>query len=441
MTALAGARRNLLLAGALLWLAAFALRLDAVWRAPAPVGGDARDYDRLARHLATGEGFCLRKGKPTSYRPPFYPVFVSAVYGLSGPSPRVVGAVEAAIGAAVVILLVVVARWAISPMAGTIAGLVSCVYPTAVEVYFGPGTLYSETLYSALISATQSMLIAWWVTAQRRWLVTAGALLGLGALTKAGALLLPVFLVPACLAAPIGTFRRRATDGVVLVAVALACVLPWTVRNAWVHSAFVPVSTNLGLSLYWSNNLQVRGDKQRPASFDPRDYEGLSEVEQSREMTRRAWNELRAQPERIPWLLLGKWIRLFDPSFTFGRETATRFNLWYVWLLPFAMAGLWWGLRNGEASQRAIAWTSLAITAHYSLTLLAFHGAVRYRFWFEPAGLLVALVGLNEALRRWPAHARWGAVIWLLLCALTSWWWPVVRPWLGAGLRIAIGEW
>jgi hypothetical protein len=53
----------------------------------------------------------------------------------------------------------------------------------------------------------------------------------------------------------------------VLVAVAVLTVAPWTIRNAIVMDAFIPVSTQLGSALAGTYNDEAMEDRENPASW------------------------------------------------------------------------------------------------------------------------------------------------------------------------------
>ena len=110
-------------------------------------------------------------------------------------------------------------------------------------VLFG-ASLVSEPLYAAL--ETAAMAAALRARRERHhplgWALATGALGGAAALTRpAGLVLLPALALVALPRARAGRARLGAALAVVLAGVAV--VTPWTVRNARVLHAFVPVST------------------------------------------------------------------------------------------------------------------------------------------------------------------------------------------------------
>jgi 4-amino-4-deoxy-L-arabinose transferase-like glycosyltransferase len=233
---------------------------------------DARDYDRAARSIASGEGWPLSHGRATTFRPPAYPVLLAGVYKATGVArasqhdrvvpARILGIV---VGTLIVALIGVVAwqlwgrRVALLAMAG------GAVYFPLILV---GASVMSEPLFAALLLGALAAAIQHRRSTHHwRWVVVAGVLAGLTCLTRANAL---VLLLPLALAVwtvrPRFTVRALAAPAL-LVLLALLTVSPWTIRNALTFHRFIPVSTQLGSTLAGTYNDQARLDKENPASW------------------------------------------------------------------------------------------------------------------------------------------------------------------------------
>lgn len=258
--ALAGEHRWALLAGLL--LVGLVLRVGLVLdSSPYPLAGDAWDYDRHARVLldthrypSTWDG---PDGGPTASRPPLYPFFLAAVYGVVGQSHGVEAArlVQAALGTAIVGLIGLIAWQLWGRPVALIAIAMGAVFPPLISV---GATLMSEALFLFLELAACAAVLQHRRSAHRlRWAVVAGLLCGLAALTRSvgPALIAPLALL---LIGPSGIApRARLAPALTLLAVTAATVAPWTVRNAIVIDAFVPVSTQGGHTLAGALNASV----------------------------------------------------------------------------------------------------------------------------------------------------------------------------------------
>jgi len=408
-------------AAVLLVVVSFGVRLWASRGAQLPPRRDAGEYDAVAQHLAAGEGFLDEHGRRSSFRPPLYPFFLSLIYRACGHSYPAVALVESLLGAVTVLLLAGIALEAFGSRAALLTGALAAVYPSMTFLYFGPGSLCNETFFIALLSVFLLLMQRFGHSESPRMLIASGALLGLCALTKASSMFLILFVAGFLFWRPRGgepqkDYRRSAARFLLFFLLpAVLVILPWTIRNGFVHRAFVPISTNGGLSLYWSNNLERRGLQGQPSTLDWSEMAGMSEVEMSAHLTSKAIEELKAQPGRIPKLLVRKEMMLFDPSYTaqWSREDRPiRYNAIYVWAFPLFLYGLLWGLRQGNPRQKHLAGLGLCIIAYFMAITLVFHGDVRYRAQFEAVMVLLAGAGMEQLLAQWGGRAAAGLGVW-----------------------------
>jgi hypothetical protein len=216
--------------------------------------------DRIARGKGYIEGFT---GQVTSYYPPGYPWFLGIVNTvlrhtpLSDDLPLMGGLVQAAIGAAGVALGAVIARRMVGPIAGIVAAFGLALYPNLV---FHTGVLLSETLYNFLFMAFLFVLLVrpWpsGLTAPR--IAGAAVLLGLAILVRPiSVAILPVLAIVWWV--QVRDWRTVLRWTGITIAVVIACILPWTIRNAIRMHAFVPISTNTGDNLCIGHSPQATG--------------------------------------------------------------------------------------------------------------------------------------------------------------------------------------
>jgi hypothetical protein len=261
-----GRRRAAALAAALLLLA-LGVRLLAVAATPdyRPVAGkDDRDYDRHACWVAThgappqrlppfpgGPGGCApgrgeRFGLKTAYRPPLWPIALGGAYALDPGHRWTGGRVEqAVIGTVVVALTGAIAAEVWGAGVGLAALALAAVF---LPLVLDGASLISEPLFVALeLGAVLAVLRS---RGRLRWAIAAGVLLGLASLARSDG---PILLLP--LLAP---FWRRPAAAIALVASAALVIAPWTVRNAVVLRAFVPISTEAGVTLLGTYNQASR---------------------------------------------------------------------------------------------------------------------------------------------------------------------------------------
>jgi 4-amino-4-deoxy-L-arabinose transferase-like glycosyltransferase len=199
---------------------------------------------------------------PTAYRPPGFPLLLAVAHALAGGT---IGdrLAQCAVGVALVALVGIVATRLFDRRTALVAMTLAALSP--VLVVFG-SSLISEPLFTTLVlAAVAAALRVRAAPPATGWAVLAGIAAGAAALTRSqGLLLLPAVALIA--------WRPRAWAGpLAVVLAAIAVVAPWTVRNAEVLHAFVPVSTETGNTLAGTYNDLSANDRAAPAAWrDPR---------------------------------------------------------------------------------------------------------------------------------------------------------------------------
>lgn len=248
------ARRQWIIPGSILLLA-LAARVAYVLATPGyKMLHDDHAYDRVALGIARTGAYPDVGGHATAYRPPGFTYLLGAVYAITGSGhARVIAArlVQALLGVVIVALL--------GALAGRLLGRRAAIWTMVLTAAYVPlvaaGTsLLSEPLTIALELGAILAVLAWRRDGRWRWVVAAGALTGTMALCRSNA-----FVVIIALAVGVATVGRRLRPGglkagSVLVLSAAAVISPWTIRNAVVLHAFIPVSDELGGTLAGTYN-------------------------------------------------------------------------------------------------------------------------------------------------------------------------------------------
>ena len=258
---------------------------------------DARDYELHAQSVALGEGYSrhVAYGRPTAFRPPGYPYFLAGVYKLAGVERAPSGerihtarVAQAYVGAAAVALIGLLAALLWGPLTALVATALGAVYVPLITV---GGSVMSEPLFVVAMLAAVIAAVGYRRSRHRyRYAVLAGVLAGLAILTRANAIIL---LAPLAFAVWDGrprSARRSLGPPAALIAAALLTLTPWTIRNAEVLHAFVPVSTQLGSSLAGTYNDMARTDPVNPGA-----WRSIKHVPQYASL----WRTVRATPEPV----------------------------------------------------------------------------------------------------------------------------------------------
>ena len=232
---------------------------------------DAFDYDRHGRSIAVGAGYpqsqYVADGGPTAIRGPAYPYLLGAAYAVAGPVPDAGRMLDALLGGVVVVLVGLLARAIWGDRIALVAAALTAIFPPLVTL---SQELMTETLFLALIlAAALAVLRSRRAGLSLRWAAAAGALCGLGALTRSPG---PVLIIPIA----VGLLARRPWAGLRTLAppaVAIACMIivmtPWTLRNVVEFGRFVPVTTSSGFALAGTYNDQSLTGDDRAAWQNP----------------------------------------------------------------------------------------------------------------------------------------------------------------------------
>ncbi|MER3522631.1 MAG: hypothetical protein C4326_00835 [Ignavibacteria bacterium] len=250
----------------ILMLAAFILRLAGI--APLHAAGytaDEKEYISLATKLASGERFQDSNGD-YSTKAPLFPLLLSWLMRVFGSGLLMPHLLHATLGAMIVLLGYHLSRTATAdaPQALVTAGIVA-LYPGLV-VY--SGVLQTETLYIVFV------LLSFVLWEKMRKVISPMEALGMGVAAALAALTRAVVVgfFPLMLLLLLWLERKAWKKMVPAVGVALAawCIVlaPWTVRNANVHNAFVPVSSWGGVSLLLGNNPYATGTWSTRPGFE-----------------------------------------------------------------------------------------------------------------------------------------------------------------------------
>lgn len=379
---------------------------------------DARDYDAHARSIAIGDGFSERlTGKPTAFRPPGYPYLLGGAYRVFGVErnadgdrirvARTLGAVLGTLGVALIGMLAV-------QLVGHKAGLVAM----GLAAVYVPAILVSEAIMSEQLFVV--LMLAALVTAihQRRsagryaFALLAGVLAGLAVLTRANGLVLLVPLVLAVWAAPRRSWRSAGPPAV-LVAVALATVAPWTIRNAVELHAFVPVTTQLGWALAGTYNDDARDDEVNPGSwrslrrvpeYKPlvANFPTVPEIVMERRLSRAGREFIGRHPSYLATVAYWNTRRLLDvASWQWSRHTASTISVGPGWanagvvsFWSFAALALVGATRRAARRVPRFVWT-LPLTMYLSVVFLAAE-TPRYRAPIDPFIVLLAAIAVTQ---------------------------------------------
>ena len=390
---------------------------------------DQHSYQALAQALLGGRGYSFDTAwypgftpahTPTAHWSFLYPLYLAGVYLLSGVHPLAARLVQALLAGGLATWLVYrLGKALFNPTVGVAAAGLSAFY---LYFIFYDATLMTEPFFicavlGLLLLGLQMSGLAQDAARPRDQAPALWEWALLGGLAGAAALLRQtiLFWLPVQLAWMVWRLWREKVKGALpgalaSLGVALLVILPWTVRNARVYHAFLPLNSNAGYALYSANHPDhgVRFDQDYAAPL-PEDLlaKNLNEAQWNAELTRRGLEFMFQDAGRYARLTLNKATVFFN--FGFSLESSLASNLMrvgsYGLYLPFFVLGL--VLSWQERRRAAIIYLFALLFA--GLHLLSWASA-RYRLPIDAALMpfaALALITLVNRLRRYlPARFK-----------------------------------
>jgi 4-amino-4-deoxy-L-arabinose transferase-like glycosyltransferase len=410
---------------------AVGLRVLYAWLAVGPGArpfSDPAEYDTVAWNLVRGAGFALEGAAgpyPTAFVPPVLPWLTSLLYRAVGHQYFAAVLLVAVIGGLLPLVLAAFGTRMFGSPTGRLAGWLATVHPLLV---FFSGYLLTETPFCVTLLLALLLTAEWVKTPRPGRAFGAGVAWGLASLTRPTALALPV-LAAAWAWLPLGLTvpTRGRLHQVAMLMLGLALTVgPWTLRNAVVLHAFVPVTTGAGQALLDSNNpgawdeSAARGGAAGALRTEllRTEYRGLPEAEVDVRARARAIAFLREHARDWPAMAatkLARFWRLRAEAGTTGSWQAagsplTRLLrlldpllLWSLLTLPLALWGAAMSLRGPRRWFQSL---SLWVILYFTALAVVFFGSLRMRLPVEPLIVLFAAAGLDDLVRRARARRR-----------------------------------
>lgn len=296
------------------------------WAGWSPLlNGDAEDYQSLATQLATTGAYSSASGELISLRPPLYPAIVAAIYQVAGiQNDAAVRAVQALVSLVTVWFVYRLGLLVYSRRIALWAAGITCFYP-ALLAY--ANVLLSETWFTFFAIGFAWSVLEGVHRERIRWLIAAGAFLGLAALTRSIMLL---FVPPLALyllwVFPSSWTRRILAAAVPLVVFALI-VAPWAIRNTRLQETLTIIDVMGGRNAMMGNY-----------EFTPTERSWATITDVTGE---RAWHQVLAREAggkplgtqgQLDKQALAHGIRfvLANPGITLKRDVVKFFNFWQL---------------------------------------------------------------------------------------------------------------
>ncbi len=358
------------------------------------------EFGFIARFIVQGHGFSYGgPHMPSAFMPPGYPLLLAAMIYAFGDTPLaflLLALLQAAFGVLLVYLvyLLTFEIYGFESIACASAAL-AALYPPLVYMC---NEFHSISFYIVLSAGTVLFLVrAIKHSGEWRNVIYAALMMGLLLLFRAEALALA--LVFALLLLRVNE-RFSLARPAVFLAISLACLSPWVLRNYHVFHHFVPTTTTAGLNLWIGNNPHASGSDRGDSKYVPPALQAQLaavpvnaelELTQSRILTHAALLYIATHPKREIGLACRKLFDLwvFDPLHEKGRRPA----YWVpsVLLSLLAAVGLFLGPKV-PPGQLAPVLLSIACSVGVAIVFFALP---RYKIVMDPFLCMFAAAALT----------------------------------------------
>jgi 4-amino-4-deoxy-L-arabinose transferase-like glycosyltransferase len=392
---------------------AIALGIDE----PPEPGSDSEEYDVYAWNVAQGRGFrghspdVVDRDHLTANRPPGTSLVWAAFYYVFGHRYGGVRVLNCLVGAATIALVYLVGRQSFSRPVGLLAAAAFTVWP--ISLYYST-QLLSEPLGTFWLLAYVAAALDFAARPEPVRAMVAGLMLGMALLTRGNVvLLMPLTLIWAVVQFWGRSYATAWALAIPLVAVAM--LVPWSLRNYRVFGAFVPLSTGSGDVLLGSNNRLVATDPNLYGYWVfpdelPEYREQLKapndELVRDRLEIKLAKEWVRSNPDRWWYLIYSKFRRLWTPLLQPRSPWVFRAGTLVAWgpvLVLFALAYFPTLIRF--LNRKDPSWLIHLVIFHVVLNALVFWGSSRFRYPIE--GLCLILAGATMVgMARWVGNSR-----------------------------------
>jgi hypothetical protein len=360
---------------------------------------DFQGYLDLGEHLAK-LGEYAYGGRLSNRRPPGLP-FLLALFFELGLDPVRSGQIVNALASSAAIFPI--DRWARLAGAGDdravgrFAALLWAISPAQI---FFCSILATEPLFASLAALTASLILS-----QRS--VTAGFVAGACTYVRSQGIIIPAAIGAFdTLLSPREDRFRRLKAHAITFAIALACLIPWGIRNELAMHRFTLLTLGGGVSAYIGNNPKADGRHLQVEEW-PERFDNESELEQDRIGYAKAFAWISQHPIAFLALVPKKWAHLFKSehdAVTWSHTSEDRqgflpyshsaTHAFYVALLSLALFGAYVAPRETLMRPAFVGAFSLLV-ARYGQHVF-FHAQPRYHAPLDPVFCVLA----GQAMRR-----------------------------------------
>jgi 4-amino-4-deoxy-L-arabinose transferase-like glycosyltransferase len=304
----------LIILTAVYWIAAIAYSfyLGKALRFP----DETRYFTELGYNIATLHIFSADGINLTAYTPPIYPLLVGLLIMIGS---GIIGVRLVNFFALFIILFIVYKI--LERQSLTYSPIISVFLILGYPVlFYTAGTLYPQTIGSLFL--VLALYFYWGPILSAKNIIFTGVFLGLAILT------IPtfIFVLPFMMLFAYLHDKKILSKMILLAAITLLAISPWTIRNFIVFDRFIPFSTNFGTIFLLGNSSTTTPNDSPAALVGIKEInleaknQGLNEFEKNKFFLQSAINEIKNKPGHYLVLYIQKFINYFN----FRNELATK---------------------------------------------------------------------------------------------------------------------
>jgi 4-amino-4-deoxy-L-arabinose transferase-like glycosyltransferase len=357
--------------------------------------GDGVSYDSLSSLISYKPPFFLPEYDIR--RAPFYPLFLSVIFSLFGHSPFVVLVIQAFVSSLMTLLLFYYARLMTNYRTALLTAVITAFYP--IFIYYS-GQILTETLFLSLFFLSMCLFEYSKNNKSLYSFIFFSIVFTFSIYTRPIAILfIPAFLISDFLCK---TFNRETLKQYVVI-FAVMCVIasPWVYRNFSVLNHFIPLTTEGGVTFYFSNNIYSDGSGvYRPTVYQKYkdEIESISKdypnpIIRQKVLYKRGVDFIKSNPKHYLTLMGDKflWFWKVLPNTTIRDKILSAFS--YGLLLPFFIFIF---LKNFTSKKRVFLTINLFIIIVTIFHCTFAYGSTRFRLVLEPFIILLASIGIQN---------------------------------------------
>ena len=364
--------------------------------------GDAL-HDLAAQNILLGNGFTLKAGIPYSFNPPGYAFFLASAYVLFGRNWLALGFSQTSITLLTLVLVYLTTRRMFGSKAAVMSIAIAGLYPYTI---YHASRVMDTTLFTLFLVAAICVLVNFWKQMTWKICILLGFILGTGCLVRSTmvAVMLAIVL---WLVLTLGRTRGIVASALCVTGAVLA-IMPWTIRNLYVESAFIPIDSKGMTNIYMGNNPLTLQYMEQGLSLDtiwgddrlPKEPPGLTQEKRVRWYFHRIATFAQQEPNAFLKLLWSKAIYLWSPrinpastqtfAFDFASIRDVIYTGSYIPLIGFGIVGIVLSIRSRQETLlflvlfftytlvNVLVWTSTRLRIPMDSLIAVFSG---YALW------------------------------------------------------------